>query len=182
MNNVLSQIKDYINKEFKEYTINFKKIWNEQKIYDSLEKQLVILTKEVFNFITRDDRITLNVTEWCKKEICWQRAQKEKWTITKEFLLTLILKENEKEEIIIESKKRKVENKINLEIEVIKLGAKYWENILRWGSEKNIFTLIEKSVLKVASNFDKTGKTPSSKQCNLLFKIRDKVLDEGYNE
>ena len=90
--------------------------------------------------------------------------------------------ENEKEEIIIESKKRKVENKINLEIEVIKLGAKYWENILRWGSEKNIFTLIEKSVLKVASNFDKTGKTPSSKQCNLLFKIRDKVLDEGYNE
>lgn len=173
---------DYINKEFKEYTFDFKKIWNEQKIYDSLERQLVILTKEVFNFITRDDRITLNVTEWCKKEICWQRAQKEKWTITKEFLLTLILKENEKEEIIIESKKRKVENKINLEIEVIKLGAKYWENILRWGSEKNIFTLIEKSVLKVASNFDKTGKTPSSKQCTLLFKIRDKVLDEGYSE
>lgn len=172
---------DYIKNNLKDFTFDFKKIWNNQKIYNSLEKQISIISKEVFDFITRDDRLTLNVTEWCKKEICWQRAQKEKWTITNEFLETLIEKENEKQEIKQEIKNRKVENELNLEIEVVKLGACYWRNLLLWGSQRGILTSVEKSVLKIASNFERTGKIPSTKQCMLLLKIKDKAYDEGYS-
>lgn len=50
-------------------TIDFKSIWNNQKINSILERQLIVTTKEVFDFITKDDRLTLNVTEWCKKEL-----------------------------------------------------------------------------------------------------------------
>ena len=176
----LAIIFDYIEKNFKNSTFDFKKIWNNQKIYYSLEKQISIISKEIFDFITRDDRLTLNVTEWCKKEICWQRAQKEKWTITNEFLDTLIQKENEKQEIKQEIKNRKVENEINLEIEVVKLGAIYWKNLLDWGNKRGILTSLEKSILKIASNFEITGKIPSAKQCMVLLKIRDKAYDEGY--
>lgn len=169
-----------IKREFKEFTFDFKKIWNEQKIYSALEKQIIILSKEVFDFITREDRLTLNVTEWCKKEVCWQKAQKEKWTINNEFLMTLVQKENENQEIKREMKSRKVDNDINLEVEVVKAGAEFWSDLLKWGINRGILSPMEESVLKIASSFEKTGKIPSAKQCALLLKIKDKAYDEGY--
>ncbi|MCS4585983.1 hypothetical protein FZ990_12395 [Clostridium perfringens] len=73
----LAVIFNYINKKLKGLTIDFMRIWNKQSIYKELEEQLIITTKEVYDFITRDDRVTLNVTEWCKKEACWDRAKKK---------------------------------------------------------------------------------------------------------
>ena len=69
---------------------NFLKIWNSQTIFPELEEQIKILSKEVYEFITRNDRLTENVTEWCKKEKCWEKAQITKWTITDSFIDTLI--------------------------------------------------------------------------------------------
>ncbi|MDB2119972.1 AIPR family protein [Clostridium paraputrificum] len=170
-----------IKKELKDYTLDFKKIWNEQKIYPQLERQIEILSKEVFEFITREDRLTLNVTEWCKKELCWQRAQKENWTIIKEFLVTLVVQEVEKQEIKEKIKERKIDNEISIEVQVVKLGSIYWNNLLEWGIKRNILTPMEQSVLRIAASIDKTGKIPSIKQCNVLLKIKDKAYDEGYS-
>ena len=172
---------NHIKTEFKDYTFDFKKIWNEQRIYIKLEKQIATLSKEVFEYITREDRLTLNVTEWCKKEICWKNALKEKWTINNDFIMTLIPKESENEEIKNEIKNRKIENEINSEMEVIKLGSEFWAKLLIWGKERKIISPIEESILKVAASFETTGKTPSARQCNSLLKIKEKAYDEGYN-
>ena len=43
---LFARVNKYKDKEF-----DFKRIWNAQKIYDELENQLVITTKEIFNFI-----------------------------------------------------------------------------------------------------------------------------------
>ncbi len=66
-------------------TINFQKIWNTQSLSEELESQLIKTTNEVFDFITRDDRTTLNVTEWCKKEDCWKRAKNFEFTLLDKF-------------------------------------------------------------------------------------------------
>ncbi len=177
----LAIIFNYIKREFKDYTLDFKKIWNEQNIYYTLEKQIEVLSKEVFDFITREDRLTLNVTEWCKKDVCWQRAQKEQWTFNNDFLATLVIKEVEKQEIRAKSKERKVDNDLSIELKVVNIGANYWGELLDWGIKKNILTPMEQSVLRIAATIDKTGKIPTTKQCNLLLKIKDKAYDEGYS-
>ncbi|MBB6631911.1 AIPR family protein [Clostridium algidicarnis] len=171
---------NYIETEFKKFTFDFKRIWNEQKIYLELEKQIAITSKEVFEFITRSDRLTLNVTEWCKKEICWEKALKEKYTIEESFLLTLIPREDEDEELKSEIKNRKIDNDINVEVEVVKLGAEYWNDLLMWGRAKNILSDIDVDILKIAASIDKTGRVPSAKQCKLILKIKDKAYEEGY--
>ena len=62
----------------------------QQDIYEELEEQIIVLQNEVHNFIT-GPRSTENVTEWCKKELCWYRAQKEHvWTMNNDFLSTLV--------------------------------------------------------------------------------------------
>lgn len=171
---------DYIRCELKDYTFDFKRVWNNQSIYNELEQELIILTKEVYEFITRPDRLKLNVTEWCKNEACWTRAKKEKWTFTKEFLMTLISKDNETEEKISSYKNQKIDNDINLEVQVINLGMEYWRKILEWDYNRKIFTPVEINILKIASTFGNTGKMPSTKQCKILLDIDKKARMEGY--
>lgn len=54
-------------------------------------------TKETLEFINSTDRVILNVTEWCKKDACWERAKKINFELIDEFVKTLIDKETENE-------------------------------------------------------------------------------------
>ena len=168
-----------IREQYKDKVINLKQIWNKQKLYNELEEQLIITTKEVYDFITRDDRITQNVTEWCKKDICWERAKSENWTITKKFIDSLTNLEEENQELEDGKKDRKMQNELNAEIEVINLGVDYWKNVLQWGLERKLISPIEQSFLEVAINFEKTLRPPSSKQAKKILEIREKLYSEG---
>ncbi len=177
----LSALFNHINKNLKEYTIDFKRIWNNQCIYKELEDQLIVTTREVYNFITRDDRLTLNVTEWCKKEICWERAKKEKWTINEKFLLTLVSKDYCNEGRTQAKREQKVNNELSEELEVIRLGAGYWKSMYMWIKNKKVLTPMEMNILSIASSFDITGKIPTAKQCKRLILIKEKAKLEGFN-
>ena len=154
-------------------------IWNKQKLYREIEEQLIVTTKEIYEFITREDRTTLNVTEWCKKETCWERAKNEKWTINESFVSSLVDNSETKEEMLESKKERKIINELNLEMEVVRLGADYWREVVKWGLERKLINPIEQSFLEVAANFDKTFKTPSNKQAKKIFEIREKLYEEG---
>lgn len=159
--------------------IDFKRIWNIQKLYSELENQLLKTTKEVLNFITRDDRLTLNVTEWCKKEACWDRAKQESFKFLPEFVDTLVELQDESQDESDAKKDRKVENQLNSEIEVINQGEDYWQNIYNWATERKLLTPMESDLLKVASSFMRTGRIPSAKQANIILEIREKLYIEG---
>lgn len=177
----LAIIFNHIEKNLNEYTLDFKKIWNNQGIYKELEEQLKITTKEVYHFITRDDRPTLNVTEWCKKEACWTRAKKENWNISEKFLMTLVTKNFSDEGKQQANREQRLNNELNAELEVIQLGADYWKNILMWAKDKKILLPMEIDILGVASSFNITGKMPTAKQCKRLMLIKEKVKLEGFD-
>lgn len=158
-------------------TIDFKSIWNNQKINSILERQLIVTTKEAFDFITRDDRLTLNVTEWCKKELCWERAQNTSFTLNEEFIDNLIDISEENQEQSDAKKDRKTENQLNYEIEVVKLGTEYWKSALEFGKNNRLLTPMEEDLLKVATNLN--YKLPSSKQAKLILEIRNRLYEDG---
>ena len=175
----IAVIVDAIKKKYPNLSIDYKKIWNEQKIYDSFYKQLLKTTKEMLEFITRDDRLTLNVTEWCKKEECWKRASNYGFELIPEFIESLIDVSIIKQEEIDSKKERKLENQVNADVEVINLGQDYWQKVYNWGIEQKILTPFENDLLKIASTFMITGRIPSSKQCNSILVIRDRLIQEG---
>lgn len=158
-------------------TIDFKSIWNNQKINSILERQLIVTTKEVFDFITIDDRLTLNVTEWCKKELCWERAQNTSFTLNEEFIDNLIDISEENQEQSDAKKDRKTENQLNYEIEVVKQGTEYWKSVLKFGKNNRLLTPMEEDILKVATNLN--YKLPSSKQAKLILEIRNRLYENG---
>jgi hypothetical protein len=177
----IAVIMNQIEKKHPKKTIDFLKIWNTQSISPELEAQLVITTREVFDFITRDDRTTLNVTQWCKKEDCWKRAQSFNFTLTDEFAETLVNTDAEQEEKQIAQKDQKVSNQITAEIELINLGADYWKKVLEFGRNDRLLSEMEDGLLSVAANFDTTGRVPSDKQAKLIMQIRNRLFDEGFS-
>lgn len=175
----LSIIFYYIRTQLKGKQLDFKRIWNNQTLYPELEEQLIITTKEVYDFITSPDRPTQNVTEWCKKEGCWQRAQKVEWNFNNDFKKTLIMKSEDVEEQVRAKKEQRLENDINTEIAVIQLGEKYWKKVYGWGVEQKVLTPIDMDFLKIVCSFEESGKMPSSRQAKKILEIREKLILEG---
>ena len=172
-------IMNQIEKKHKGKTLDFLRIWNTQSIPAELESQLIKTTKEVFDFITRDDRTTLNVTEWAKKEECWKRAEEFNFTLLDTFTDTLISTGDEQVEKEIAHKEQKVSNQISAEIELINLGADYWKKVLDFGRNDRLLSEMEDGLLNVAATFEMTGRVPSDKQAKLIMQIRNRLYDEG---
>jgi hypothetical protein len=175
----IAVIMHIIQKKYPSKTLDFLRIWNSQAIGPELEHQLVKTTREVFDFITRDDRTTLNVTEWAKKEECWKRAQNHSFTLLDEFVDSLVGTDDELDEKEVAQKEQKVNNQINAEIELVTLGAAYWRKVLEFGRNDRLLSEMEDGLLSVAASFDTTGRIPSDKQAKLIMQIRNRLFDEG---
>jgi len=175
----MSVIFDYIRKYKKGYELDFLRIWNSQGLYPELEEQIKDLCTEVYEFITRDDRMTENVTEWCKKQQCWERAQKINWSIHDSFVNTLVSKEL----INIEEKEAKCERKVANEVDdfklILGLGNEYWQQVLNWGTSKRLLSDMECSIIKMLINMDVTGRIPTNKQAKIGIKARERLIADG---
>lgn len=175
----LSILFDYIRKNCKESEIDFLRIWNAQKIYPELEKQLRILCTEVYNFITREDRLKENVTEWCKKELCWERAQKTKWTIRQSFCDSLVNKEEQESEEKSAKKAQKLDNEINTLKFIMEYGTDNWKKVFDWGFSRRLLSETELSILKMVVKMNETGKIPTERQAKVLTRMRERLITEG---
>lgn len=175
----IAVIVDKIKKMYPTKSIDYKKIWNEQDLYKELYKQLLKTTREMLSFITREDRLTLNVTEWCKKEECWKRAANYNFELLPEFVDSLIDISIIRQDEMDSKKDRKLENQVGADVEVINLGQDYWEKVYKWGLEQKILTPFESDLLKIAATFMNTGRIPSSKQCAIILEIKNRLIQEG---
>ena len=175
----MSILFDYVRNNAKGFDIDFMRIWNKQEIYPELEEQLRVLCTQVYEFITRDDRLTENVTQWCKQVRCWERAKKEEWNILPEFIHTLVEIEQTRNEEKKEKESRKVESEIDILKYIMGAGKEYWEKVYTWGSDRKLLSDLETSVFKMVINMDVTGRIPSIKQAKVLLKTRDKLVSEG---
>ncbi len=174
----LSLLFYYIHHNKKGYEIDFDRIWNAQDIYEELEDQIKVLTKEVYDYIT-GPRETENVTEWCKKETCWSRAKSKVWTINDPFLYSLVSVKEIENEVKEEKATRKLANEVDALKEILARGSDYWKQMLEWGIGNHALSEKEISILKMVINMNYTGRIPTEKQAQVVMKARKRMIQEG---
>lgn len=174
----ISVIFNHIRKKHRNYELDFKRVWNEQDVYEELREQISVLQEEVHNFIT-GPRSTENVTEWCKKELCWSRAQEQVWTINNAFLATLVSKEEVEEEKKENKQTQKLANEVNALKEIYTRGAPYWKQVLEWGISGKVLSEKEISILKLSINMFVTGRIISEKQAQVVISARKRLIENG---
>lgn len=155
--------------------IDLKKIWNGQSLYDELIRQIVVTSKEVYQFLTLENRATQNVTEWAKREEAWKRAQKYVWTVNDSFINTLIditkAKSSEVTEALVDSM-----------IFVDNKDLKEWVKIKEWGKKYLYLTYKDESFLNLAIDYHLRKRVPSDKQFKAIVGVYNKLIREGYKE
>lgn len=168
-----------IKKQYKGYEFDFLKIWNKQEMPIILVNIFEEITKLVFDSITSPGRATMNVTQWCKKEICWTKVKEIDYELS-DNISNLLIDKREKKKIDFEYKKeQKFENEIEAQKRVINLGEAYWKKILEFGKDKGILNYNDEKVIGVAIAISR-GRIPSAKQCEELFIIVNRLEDEGF--
>jgi hypothetical protein len=162
-------------------SFDFLKVWEIQDINETTTDGLLICAKIVHDDIMNPPSGISNISEWCKKDACWDRLQgrtKElKASLPAKFLDDLISKDEVKEEVKSAAKVQKIDSGVEAQKKVFEISAKRWQAIMVEGSKKKMFSPKEIGILQIAAQMPK--KVPSDKQSVILIEILNKAKLEG---
>lgn len=164
-----------------EKSIDFMRIWNMQFISNDLERVLEITSELVHDEITRPQQGISNVTEWCKKEGCWQRLKENSDRLSellpKSFKDSLVSKETIQNEKKQARKVQKMDDGIEAQKTILEIAPKQWTSLLLQCSSLDVFTEKELEIVRIATQIPK--KIPTEKQSKLLIETLKKAESEG---
>lgn len=165
-----------INKE-----IDFISIWNKQEISSSFISAIEISAKMVHDEITSPRQGISNVTEWCKKEGCWQQIKllndKLKETLPESFnscLLSIEILQDEKNNA---KKVQKIDDGIEAQKIICEIPSAKWTLLYEKCEETGFLSPKELSIVKIATQIPKN--IPSDKQSIILLSVLKKVVGNG---
>lgn len=165
----------------KDKSINHIRIWNSQELYSSLIDTILEAAKFVSDDISHPPSGISNISEWCKKEACWQRLLTKLPIFTKgissEFWEDSISIGEVEFEANSAKKTQVIDNGIDAQTRVCKLSSTKWTSILSAGQKRGIFTPKEIGILNIACQIP--SKIPSEKQSMILLEVLDKAKQEG---
>lgn len=160
------------------YSLDYERIWKKQELYPSLVYEINKIAQGVNKFIQQSNGVI--VTEYCKKEETWKKLQNCKYEFSKEFSNDLVNKSILEEKFRSEVKSEKLTKELNIETEIIKLGGPYWRRLIEEGIKRRILSPMEIDLLQVAASIDTDRpKVASNKQAKLIWKIREKLENNG---
>ncbi len=164
-----------------ESEIDYDKIWTSQSVYESLLSAIGLTARFVHERITNPPEYINNISEWCKKEGCWDNLiddiEQLKDQLPSNFWTQLVPKEVWQQRIKSAKREQGMVNGIEAQTKVVQLGPNYWARILAEGSAKKLFSPKEMQTLKIASQMTRT--LPNVPQSRLLLTLRERSKYEG---
>ena len=160
--------------------VDFQSVWDRQAPGDAMESGLVRVAETVHRVLVNPPPTISNVTEWAKKQACWDRASKLELEWPGKFLDELISIEEKNAAARAARREQKQLEGIEAQISVTKAGSEFWADVLAWGQKRKLLTHAEAGVLKLAAQIPR--KIPSEAQSEIVVKTLQKLQEEGYNE
>jgi hypothetical protein len=162
--------------------IDYIKIWNRQATSNSLNQVLLSIAKQVQGRIISSAEAyrVANVTEWCKREKCWEDLLQSVAVRFDSDLDKDLIDSDEKEGAKRSARKeQRVLNDIEAQTYVVGRGAPYWSKLHKWASEGLVMTPSEMDFLGVAASMT-SRKIPSGPQSQKIVAAEKKAFSEGF--
>ena len=163
----------------KDLDLDWKLIWQKQEMYPALERELMRIAYSVHNFFEKEAQGGL-VRSMSRKADTWSKCKGLNWSLSNEFVSTLISKNEMKVEETAAKKERKFNSNIDVSVEIFNLGADYWQKIYNDLSKENIISYGDLSFISSIADYIRRASLPSAAQCKRLLKIVEKAEDKGY--
>lgn len=174
----VAKMVDLIGKKAARNLLDLKAIWARQEISSTLQAQIALLAAEVFKVIVNPIIQFQNVTEWCKKELCWQRVAELDIPLLPEMKRELVSIEEVRSELKDAKAQQRVDAGIEAQKTVLERGAEFWKRMRVWGASKSLLTRDESGILSVGEKLPKW--IPTEAQSIRLLEIMGRLEGEGF--
>jgi hypothetical protein len=168
-----------VRKRYPDRAIDYRSIWARQGMSDAWIEQITDLSKVMYEFLISEDRPVENVTEWAKRENCWELAKKIPVELNPEFIKELIYRDTVKEQEKDSREEQRQINKVSAMMEVANFGIDNWKELLLWDKTHSVLTPTEISFVNTAIAMER-GKFPSERQCAVILKVLERARTEGF--
>ena len=159
-------------------TVDFDSIWRRQSQGDALDEAIAIIAEQVHEVLIHPLSGISNVTEWAKKQACWERVRNlvVDWPDT--FVEGLISAQEQRDTARTARREQRELNGMEAQIAVVTAGGNFWSHALAWGQARRLLTTPETNILTIAANIPR--QTPTDKQSSRAIQILSKLQTEGY--
>lgn len=160
--------------------INYRQIWDLQKVPDEFEEDIARIGKIVFDIFNSPTRSTANIETYCKKSECWDIISRAPYQISdglREILIIPLEKAKEEENA---KREQKFDNGLLDEIAIFKKGADYWKSIAERGKNQFVLNGADLITLEDAVKYCQMQYTQLSKrQLKAIIDVISKLKENG---
>lgn len=176
----VAQFRRLIKQQFPGSDLDLAIIWNKQGLPEQVESSLIALAELVLLKITDSNRKVGNVTQWCKRQECWNDVKTITFKLPTNLQSCLITIDDEKAAQRSAKKEQKVVNEINAQVEVVKYTAAQWTSLSEFVVRNHLVgSRTDVSALTIACRIPE--KLPNAYQSKRLLALLQKAIDEGFN-
>ena len=168
-----------IKQQFPGHELNLMILWNKQAVPEPVQKDLLALSKVVFEKITDPQRGVINVTQWCKRNDCWEAVKGISFELSKDLENYLISGEDAKSAETSAKKEQKMTNDLSAQVEVVNYPVSMWKRLSEFAVQNRLVTPTDVTALGIAVKMP--SKLPNSYQSKRLLALLEKAKEEGFN-
>ena len=117
------------------------------------------------------------MSEWAKRQACWNGLKGRKLDYGAKFDGCLVLKETSRSNERDQKDKDRAGESISALVEVVNRGGEYWRNVQTLGLAARKLTLKDEQILQVCASMPR--QLPSELQAKHAMSIREKMKNYG---
>ena len=157
--------------------LDFSRIWDMQGLPQVLVSALEVITKEIYQAITNPPEGHANISQYCKKDFCWDVFIK-KMDIDISLEEMLIDKEDEQYIKKTAKKEKKLDSDIEMQAFVVTLDRRKWLKLLEYYRKDSDMSPMQLDILN--KYCDGRLPIPSPSQSKILYKLYSGAISEGF--
>ena len=149
--------------------VDFERIWREQAVSSATEEALAAAGRAACEVLTQGADGMRNVTEWAKKQACWERVRSADTGLSRRFVDELISAEEQKERRRSTRRDQRQLAGIEAQLAVMAAGGEFWRDVEGWAGPRALLSTKERRVLRVAGRIP--DKVPTEAQVRVLVEL-----------
>lgn len=153
-------------------------IWTRQMVPVIVQNILKELSELVYSKLTDPAREVENVTQWCKREGCWNSVQSIDYNLPIEIESCLIGKDELRNAVRDAKADMRIEKDNDVMTRIVEIQAEQWQNVMSYATSKRMVSPEELTALKIACQLPL--KVPNPIQCKKLIAVLDRLYEEGF--
>lgn len=158
--------------------VDLLRIWRMQTVPPALEETLLIAAAEAQDLITNPPDGIRNMSEWAKKQACWERFRKTELNYPESFKALLIAPEEARSEDGEIKDDAELTKSVEDQAKVFELGPKLWQKARDWGRQHKQLSPMEYQILDICAKIP--NRMPTENQTTVAIKVLAKLESNGF--